>query len=64
MIFLGNQLMQKKVLVSSFKYAISKEILLSEIVEVHLKVGIPKRYHWRLCMKSYSLGVAPFKMVT
>jgi hypothetical protein len=34
---LGNQLMQK-VLVSSFKYTISK-ILLSEIVEVHLKWG-------------------------
>jgi hypothetical protein len=33
---LGNQLMQK-VLVSSFKYY--QEILLSEIVEVHLKWG-------------------------
>jgi hypothetical protein len=35
---------------------------LSEIVEVHLRVGIPK-YHWySFVWKSYSyLGVAPLK---
>jgi hypothetical protein len=58
---LGNQLMQKKFwLVASNIYNI-KEILLSEIVEVHLKSGDTKEVPGTLLLKSYLpyLGVAP-----
>jgi hypothetical protein len=55
---LGNQLMQKFWLVAS---NIQYQVLLSEIVEVHLKSGDTK-YHWySFVWKSYSLSRLPLK---